>query len=82
MRGKRDSPADTVGSGQHPPEADEAAPADVEALLSQADLLGPLRGNASVLPTTRASGTKLLAGRGVGENAHGQPSSPQVAPLQ
>lgn len=82
MRGKRDSPADAVGGGQQPPEADGAAPAGVAALLSQADLPGPLWGDASVLPTTRASGTKPLAGREVGENAHGQPSSPQVAPLQ
>lgn len=52
------------------------------ALLSRADLPGPLRGDSSVLLTTRAYGTKLLAGRGVGENAHSQPSSPQVAPLQ
>ena len=47
MRGKRDSPADAVGGGQQPPEADEAAPADVAALLSQADLPGPLWGNGS-----------------------------------
>lgn len=43
-RGKQDSPADSVGGGQHPPEADEAAPADVAVLISQADLPGPLQG--------------------------------------
>ena len=42
--GAADSLGEAVRSGEDPPVRDEAAPADVAVLISQADLPGPLQG--------------------------------------